>query len=354
MKSIVLDETTRLEMERQHVAAWSAGIDERLHDCLQRNQGKSVSLTRYLSLLSSVPAERLLIMSVLEMRDLVRQVNHCLPKTNFYRKWKHPSAREALFAQVNKELSLIFDYDAFSRQAKDWNLGTLAMRLKKFIRICPYCNAETVYAYKVGAGIGRNAKGLGRFRILKSSFDHYFPKARYPFLAISLYNLIPSCTRCNTGAKGTGYEELLDVAHPYAVDDSGNPSEDMHRMMKFHVLPRSLRAFSCCEANDISDVVLTERNPSGFSRGVKWESVFGLNNAYTKLYREDAADAMFKATHFSKSYVEALRKQLGAAGLSTDRLEKIVYGARLDANAINVTRHGKMIIDTVEIFQGRG
>ena len=37
---------------------------------------------------------------------------------------------------------------------------------------------------------------------MRPQFDHWFPKKKYPLLAISFYNLIPCCTYCNSSVKG--------------------------------------------------------------------------------------------------------------------------------------------------------
>lgn len=55
------------------------------------------------------------------------------------------------------------------------------------IKSCPYCNAQ--YTLVVNAG---DNKGIAKFQ-----FDHFFPKEKYPYLSVSLYNLIPSCASCN-------------------------------------------------------------------------------------------------------------------------------------------------------------
>lgn len=49
------------------------------------------------------------------------------------------------------------------------------------LRICPYCGIETVRV------TGRS----------KRQIDHFLPKGKYPFFAISYFNLIPSCDYCN-------------------------------------------------------------------------------------------------------------------------------------------------------------
>lgn len=56
------------------------------------------------------------------------------------------------------------------------------------IKVCPYCNHNfTLYIDVLGK---TNMKGLFQF-------DHFFDKSDYPYLSMSLYNLIPSCPSCN-------------------------------------------------------------------------------------------------------------------------------------------------------------
>lgn len=51
------------------------------------------------------------------------------------------------------------------------------------LETCPYCNRNYTYIVEDGT--------------VKPQVDHFFPKSQYPFLAISYYNLIPSCSTCN-------------------------------------------------------------------------------------------------------------------------------------------------------------
>ncbi len=52
------------------------------------------------------------------------------------------------------------------------------------VKVCPYCNRMyTTTSY-----------GKKRTR---PEFDHFYPQSRYPYLAVSLFNLIPSCNICN-------------------------------------------------------------------------------------------------------------------------------------------------------------
>lgn len=57
------------------------------------------------------------------------------------------------------------------------------------VRVCPYCNrAYTFTVYE---------KTMGRKS--KAELDHYFPKNLYPYMAISIFNIVPSCSLCNKG-----------------------------------------------------------------------------------------------------------------------------------------------------------
>ncbi len=52
---------------------------------------------------------------------------------------------------------------------------------------CPYCNMVEIKQTATDTNKIYNNYDL----------DHYYPKWKYPYLAISLYNLIPSCIECN-------------------------------------------------------------------------------------------------------------------------------------------------------------
>lgn len=60
----------------------------------------------------------------------------------------------------------------------------LCVDISKIINIktCPYCNA--MLTINVG-------------KIARYQLDHFYPKSLYPYLSISLFNLIPSCNNCN-------------------------------------------------------------------------------------------------------------------------------------------------------------
>ena len=83
----------------------------------------------------------------------------------------------------------------------------------KFIRelklkSCAYCNRAYIFT-------------INKNKNLKPEIDHFYPKAIYPYLAISFYNLIPSCPTCNGfGAKGARDSFKEKLKNPYEITNN--------------------------------------------------------------------------------------------------------------------------------------
>lgn len=68
------------------------------------------------------------------------------------------------------------------------------------VRVCPYCNRQYTFTL---ANEG-----------LRPQFDHFFPKGLFSYLSVSLYNLIPSCSICNSKKHDLNTYEY-DLYYPY-------------------------------------------------------------------------------------------------------------------------------------------
>lgn len=70
----------------------------------------------------------------------------------------------------------------------DYRKVTQKIRVKHIsnlnISVCPYCNRNYIINFD------ENGKTT-------AELDHFFSKSKYPYLAICVYNLIPSCHTCN-------------------------------------------------------------------------------------------------------------------------------------------------------------
>ena len=98
-------------------------------------------------------------------------------------------------------LNSIINYSTFcdDHSTDWWDAYKLAEKLG--IDVCPYCNQ--FYTHTVRLPQKRN--------VVRPQFDHYLPKSKYPLLALSFYNLIPSCPQCNHLKQ----DKIGMVIHPY-------------------------------------------------------------------------------------------------------------------------------------------
>ncbi|WP_459195673.1 HNH endonuclease [Wukongibacter baidiensis] len=75
-------------------------------------------------------------------------------------------------------------YRDFRELKRDWGGAKLIKLLNT--SVCLYCNRNFIDTYKEKDDYKSNGQ-----------LDHFYPKEKYPYLALSLYNLIPSCPTCN-------------------------------------------------------------------------------------------------------------------------------------------------------------
>lgn len=86
-------------------------------------------------------------------------------------------------------------YNKFS-SSTDADFSAYAFNAVKLIEklnlnVCPYCNRNFVTNTKM-----RNNKGDLSIR-RTAQLDHFYPESKYPYLALSFFNLIPVCPTCN-------------------------------------------------------------------------------------------------------------------------------------------------------------
>lgn len=102
------------------------------------------------------------------------------------------------------------------------------------LKTCPYCNSQ--YTLVVNGA----TKKLAKFQ-----FDHFFSKSRYPFLSLSMYNLIPSCASCNLAKSSKDYN-LNEHYHPYHLN--------LADYLTFKIVkPENIQNLSIAKIRDLKD-----------------------------------------------------------------------------------------------------
>lgn len=211
-------------------------------------------------------------------------------------RWKTTDFGEAIFKA--------FNYGAYRHN----KLIHLAEKLN--VKSCPYCNMH----YTLFAENGNHRDKLAKFQ-----FDHFFDKADYPFLSMSLYNLIPSCAVCNHG-KSTGHLSLkfhpydsciadqfhFEVVNPISLYSGGKIDR-----IELNMIPDNVTQSELNEFDDTFHIHALYRRHGDIAQEV-------FDKAYEEPYYMDSSSFKFLS---SADYEYMLRLTYGAY-LNKDEIEK--------------------------------
>lgn len=160
--------------------------------------------------------------------------------------------RPTFAGAVTKEL---FNYSNYRKKPACANRATALGYVK---RACPYCNQTMVRVPKL-------EKNSSAERIASAllDIDHFVPQVRCPYLALSFFNLIPSCHPCNSNLKGKLDFRHTSHVHPFerSFDDCfvfvfDGPVLDPNYVPNITCRPRPGMSFA---TNSIDDFQLINR-----------------------------------------------------------------------------------------------
>lgn len=179
------------------------------------------------------------------------------------------------------------------------------------LNTCPYCNRAYIYSIKKNGTI-------------RPEIDHFYPKAFYPYLGLSFYNLIPSCSVCNgTTAKGNKDSFKDNLKNPYEIKKND---------FKFKLDVKSADNF---------DIKLSKKIDS--------------NNDYFKLeefyeYHDDITHELyikFKQEN-TKEHFDSLKKSLSGIGFDEDEIHRFLTCGYLKDEDLHKRPLSKLIKDISE------
>lgn len=200
------------------------------------------------------------------------------------------------------EANKIFVQSGYTKQflKKKWNYK-LAELLNK--HTCTYCNREYIFVYK-------KKKGRG----MVPQMDHWFAKTDYPLLALSFYNLIPSCGTCNS-IKSSVEMDLSEHLHPY-VDQNISDS------YKFSYLLKSISDLKIIFKNNLS----ASYKPQNTIEALNLEMIY---KGHSSRELKDLIDLRYK---YSDNYLRILlEKTFGDLDISKEERYRLIFGIELDS-----------------------
>lgn len=181
-------------------------------------------------------------------------------------------------SKTKQLLEKVFRYDSFSKRKVAYDI------LQKLdIRVCPYCNRQ--YTFTV-----MSSK-------IRPQFDHYYPKSKYPYLALSLYNLIPCCAICNLSKHESDTKET-PILYPY--------EEEFGEKVVFRMVEKSVRGIRGNKNEFDIEIKVEEKYSAEYKRKIKHEKeCFALEELYNE-HKDYVGDIIKNHYIYSEQRVQEL------------------------------------------------
>lgn len=216
------------------------------------------------------------------------------------------------------------DYDAedwryfrnyMIRQYERVRKGILHLVLNSLnLSVCPYCNRQYIF-------------GTDNNRKVGAQFDHFYSKSKYPYLALSFYNLIPCCPTCSK-AKG---EECIEI-NPYieGFENNGKLMVDspLNCILRNADWEVKFKADDRCKTNI---------------------QAFALDELYKK-HKDYAHEIVLKSVAYQKGYYNDLKISFRNIGITDETIERILWGNYLDNSQLSRRPLSKMTLDIINQF----
>ncbi len=197
-----------------------------------------------------------------------------------------------------KEIEVAFGYSAYRKSAKaSW----FAERFE--VKACLYCNAQFTLA------IGKD----GAKKKLLFQLDHFYNKSTFPFLSLTLGNLIPSCSTCNISKSSKAFTVLTHI-HPY--------HEDANIKFDFYI-----------DQNNALEYLIGNRDYKLLKPKVnvvdprfnEHKTTFGIEEIYEK-HTDVVEELVLKSLYYNQSRRDELKKEFADLKLSASLIDRFVLG----------------------------
>lgn len=186
------------------------------------------------------------------------------------------------------------------------------------LTVCPYCNRDYIN--------GRSDDNSG------CQLDHFFCRSKYPFLSVSLYNLVPSCSVCNNIKR-----ENVGLVSPF--DDSFKFDKEIKfRYIKSKDYIKLKRKGKSKIKNNIDTLKLEDAYQIHNSEAKK---ILEKKETYVSSNLDEIADCINKWTNKS------------GKGGEIDRhyLQNLIYGKEMEAEDYKTCALGKFKHDILEYYK---
>lgn len=204
------------------------------------------------------------------------------------------------------------------------------------IHTCVYCNRNYTLDLK-------------KLNNSRAQIDHWFPKDKFPLLALSFYNLIPSCQSCNH-IKGNGDSIIKKIL----VNDNASDEEilkwwsnDALNYLNHPYVNKSNFKFTWFFHNSLNDTKIEFKNSCLQSENTnRFNKTKEIYNAHSDKELKDLLDLRYK---YSKNYLEILlEKTFTELSMSKEEAYRMIFGIEIKEEDYHKRPFSKFKHDIIE------
>lgn len=198
-------------------------------------------------------------------------------------------------------------------------------------RTCFYCNKDFITNFNA-------KKEVSTFQL-----DHFYDKGTYPYLALSFYNLIPSCPTCNSskvkGSKNTfEHDSKVGTFKNETCIAPNDEKFDFHQKVKFKLFLEPSCKNLHIKSKDNIDMTLKEQFADMYD---KYIEIFKLNERY-KAHK----DIVFEMIEKAELYPESRLKELeNLTGIPFQQIKKDIFNLIDENEDLSKQPFSKLIVD---------
>ena len=224
------------------------------------------------------------------------------------------------------KLKYVFNYDKFQSDITKFFTDNFDFRT------CFYCNKDFITNFDAD-------KKVSTFQL-----DHFFDKANYPYLALSFYNLIPSCYVCNAKVKlseNTFEHNPKSKLRKFSNKTCIAPNDekfDFHQKVKFKLFLEQSCKNLHIESKDDIDITLKEQFTDKYD---KYIEIFKLNERY-KAHKDIVFDMIEKAELYPESRLKELQD---LTGIPFQQIKKDIFNLIDENEDLSKQPFSKLIVD---------
>lgn len=254
-----------------------------------------------------------LLTDIPEKLDALKVDFGILPKYRNKRGVRTKSPRIAMKEEVLKAL----DLDALRAEFYPKYFSDIG------IKTCVYCNSQLAVSVKLD-----NGEYSGRFDV-----DHFDSKDDYPWMAISLFNLYPTCSPCNRRKSAT----------PVKFGLYSNDKDQLIRSrFVFKLNPASKASYLLSRDGDDIKYSLVDRDQpdkvSAFGTKFKIDAIYSTQ-------KDLAEELLLKSQMYNDTYRKILRESFSKLGISNVSIDRIILGNYVKENEIHKRPLSKFMQD---------